>query len=171
MKRKALVVAAIAFSLFGVLPAQAHITRQTTYRYDQIWSTAVRFLRVDKGYKVTEQDKTTGYLLFEYDHSGRKLMASMELFETVESGLQYVTMGVRIQDMPRYIETVLLDGLERKLRDEYGRPPTPMPVTPPEAEKTVKKKKGDEKPDDDDNGNDDEAKDDVQKEDEEEPDE
>ncbi len=169
MKKITLIVAATALCLLSAWPAQARITRETTYRYDQIWSTAVRFLRVDKGYKVVEQDKTTGYMLFEYQYSGRTLMASMELFETVKSGLQYVTMGVRIQDMPRYVETVVLDGLERKLRDEYGRPPNPMPVAPPTVEKKAKKEKKDEESEED--GKDKEADDDAQKDDEEEPDE
>ena len=101
----------------------ARTTRETTYSYERIWSTAVRFLRVDNGYKVTEMDKETGYVLFEYPEAGRVLNGSMELIPLEQDGAEIVTLGLRIQDMPTYVENVLMDKLVRKLRDEYGTAP------------------------------------------------
>lgn len=103
--------------------SSAKSVRETTYRYDQIWSTVVRFLRVDSGFSVMEQDKGTGYVLFEYVDAGRSLNGSMELIPQVRNGAEAVVMGIRIQGMPTYVENVLMDKLVRKLRDEYGEPP------------------------------------------------
>ncbi len=105
---------------------EARTVRETTYRYQQIWSTAVRFLRVDNGFEIREQDKETGYVLFTYPNAGRTLTGSVELIPTVRAARKYITVAVRIQDMPSYVEVVLIDKLVRKLRNEYGRAPLPQ---------------------------------------------
>jgi hypothetical protein len=41
-----------------------------------------------------------------------------------------VRARIQIPEMPRYIESVLMDGLVRKLKDEYGDPPPALLVQP-----------------------------------------
>jgi hypothetical protein len=117
--------------LLLLLPAavSARSTRETRYRYDQIWNTAVRFVRVDNGFKITEKDAKSGYLMFDYVDGETRQIGALELIETRRGNLTFVTVGLRVQNMPSYIEVLLLDKLERKLRDEYGDPPVVSPAT------------------------------------------
>ena len=114
----------LAILLFLVpLAASAKSTREITYRFNQVWNTTVRFLRVDNGYPITEQDRKSGYLMFDYTDGGTMKTGSVELVETSRENRRYLTVGIRVESMPSYIEVLLLDKLERKLRDEYGDPP------------------------------------------------
>ncbi len=94
-----------------------------TYRYDQIWSSSVRFVRVDRGFSIVEKDKASGYLLFEYKDAGRNLFGSLEFVPVVVQGKKLVKVSLRIQGMPTYVEKVMLDGLLKKLKQEFGGPP------------------------------------------------
>lgn len=126
-------------SILMLIPivSAARTTRETSYRYDQIWNTAVRFIRVDGGFKITEKDKDSGYLIFNYSDGNTTQIGSMELVETHRNQRARVSIGLRIQNMPSYVEILLLDKLERKLRDEYGDPPIP-PIIRDGGEKTKK---------------------------------
>jgi hypothetical protein len=129
MMKKALLSAVLGCALSAASAVcHARTVRETTYRYQQIWSTAVRFLRVDNGFEIQEQDKETGYVLFSYPDAGRSLMGSVELVSMVRSNKKYITVALRIQDMPSYVEIMLIDKLVRKLKDEYGEPPAPQSV-------------------------------------------
>ena len=139
MKKAFLTMVITGAVLMTSLVCEARTTRETTYRYQQIWSTAVRFLRVDNGFEIKEQDKETGYVLFAYPNAGRSLMGSVELIPTVRSDKKYITVALRIQDMPSYVEVVLIDKLVRKLRNEYGR--APLPQTVKKKTKSAEKKK------------------------------
>lgn len=136
-------IAAIFCILSFSLPSRANTSRETTYRYNQLWSAAVRFLRVDNGFSVTEQDKETGYILFEYKEAGRTCIGAMELFPKEQNGTEIIALKLSIQDMPTYVETVLMDKLVRKLRDEYGVPPAPRRIRN-EQKKNDSKSKTDE---------------------------
>lgn len=123
---RALLTFVIAAAVLGSpVETEARTSRETTYRYSQIWSSAVRFLRVDNGFAIREQDKSTGYVLFVYPDAGRSFMGAVELVSTVRNNRKYINVTVRIQDMPSYVEVVLADKLLRKLKNEYGEPPPP----------------------------------------------
>ena len=124
-----------AYFLLGAGVCGARTTRETTYSYERIWSAAVRFLRVDNGYKIIEMDKETGYVMFEYPDGGRILNGSVELVNQDRSGTEVIQLGLRIQDMPTYVETVLMDKLVRKLRDEYGEAPVPRRPAAPSSQR------------------------------------
>lgn len=113
-----------ALVLLGQAPhALAKSERVTRYAYEQIWPTAVRFLRVDAGYNILEKDAEAGYVLFEASEEGKTFRGSLELVKIKdENGRESVRMVLNIDDRPTYVETGLLDRLERKLRDEYGMP-------------------------------------------------
>jgi hypothetical protein len=105
--------------------AHATINRDLTYRYTQIWNGLVRFLRVDNGFQVVEKNKTAGYIMFEYREKGKTFPSSFELIPVVRDGRYYIRVGLRIADMPTYIEVVLFDKLIVKLKKDFGLPPTP----------------------------------------------
>ena len=110
-----------------------------TYSYDSIWSTTVRLLRADKGYKVTDRDKETGYVIFVYPGRGsvKLCKAAMEVFRVVDQdGFRRIRVQLKIAHQPSYIEVALLDALEQKLQEEQGTAPPASKV-----KKKAKKKK------------------------------
>lgn len=124
--------------------ASASVETRSAYTKLQTYNAALRYLRVDLSYKVTEKDADAAYLLFEFVPEGRKkeTNGAIEIVERKDDVLVYV----RLPDLPRYQEEMLSDGLFRKLRTEYGDPPRredPAPEKPREKDK----KRGDGTPD------------------------
>jgi hypothetical protein len=121
--------------IFSGHEATAKASYESAYGYDRTWNAAFRMVRVDLGFKVVEKDATTGYLLFEYKspESGAKPSSgSIELIRGADDGP--VTVVVQLPQMPNHHEQVLINGLARKLRQEYGEPPAraPRPKKAPE---------------------------------------
>ncbi len=108
--------------------AQAKSGYESPYTYEQTWNTAVRLVRVDLGYKVVEKDEKGGYILFEYTDKGTTSSASLELLKTDKA----VRVICQIPKFPSYHETLILDRLGRKLKEEHGLPPE-KPKPPPDA--------------------------------------
>jgi hypothetical protein len=106
--------------------AEARATFESAYTLDQTFNAALRLVRVDRGYHVTEKDQGAGYVMFEYKshESGDRVSAGS--IELVPAG-GMIKVLVQLQQMPRYHEQVLADALERKLREEYGAPPPKKP--------------------------------------------
>lgn len=111
-----------------VSEAYAKTARDSPYAYEQTWNTAVRLVRVDLGYKIVEKDEKSGYVLFEYEDKGVKGSGSLELFK----GEKAVRVICQLPKFPSYHEVVILDRLEKKLREEYGPPPE-KPRPPPDG--------------------------------------
>jgi hypothetical protein len=117
---------AVLAALVGLsLPGVAHARKQTDHRYvyEQVWSAAVRMVRVDLRYPIDDQDPSIGYVLFQYQDRGRAYPGSIELVRTEVEGVEYVRTVVQIPSMPSYVEQMMLDRLGRKLRAEFGDPP------------------------------------------------
>jgi hypothetical protein len=108
--------------------ASARADYDSTYGYERTWNAALRLVRVDLGFKVTEKDEANGYLMFEYK-SPESHGASPGSIELVRSGDPEAPVRVVVQlaRMPRYHEQLMLDELTRKMRREYGDPPLPRP--------------------------------------------
>jgi hypothetical protein len=112
--------------------ADARAVAESHYGFDRTWNTAIRLVRVDLGFAVTEKDPDTGYLLFEYKSSeggSKSTPGSMEVVRPTDPDAP-VRVIVTLPRMPRYHEQVLADSLLRKLRDEFGEPirrPKPAP--------------------------------------------
>jgi hypothetical protein len=115
--------------LFG-LPAGARVEAESGYTKAQTYSGALRYLRVDLGYEVLEKDPDAAYLVFRYLPHGQPKSTSTGTLEVVDRG-DGVRVFVRLPSMPEYHEVVLRDGLMKKLRDEYGVPPTKKPPAKP----------------------------------------
>ncbi len=108
----------------------------------QVYSGALRYLRIDLGYEITEKNAEAAYLLFKYQPQHQK-QTSFGAFEIIETKTG-VKLAVKLPKMPGYHEQVLRDGLIRKLREDYGES---SPKAPPDESKKKPKKK---RPSDDD---------------------
>ena len=111
--------------------ASARSDYDSGYGYDRTWNAAMRLVRVDLGFKITEQDATNGYLMFEYKspESRKPSPGSIELVRSADPGAP-VRVVVQLAQMPRYHEQVIVDELVKKMRRDYGDPPAPHPVPP-----------------------------------------
>jgi hypothetical protein len=105
--------------------AEAH----AGYSKTQTYSGALRYLRVDLGYEITEKDADAAYVLFRFVPSGKRDPTNGSV-EIVEAG-EDVKVLVQLAQLPAYYETVLRDGLMRKLHDEYGEPVSKAKDEPP----------------------------------------
>lgn len=127
MTRLALMTMVLALLIMGSGgEALAKSQKNFTYKYGTIWSTAVRLIRVDNGYKITEKDKENGYMLFTFRGKGsvKHCAATMEIMSVKgPGGHPQIRVQLRIAHHPSYFEVQLLDALERKLIEEQGSPP------------------------------------------------
>ncbi len=112
--------------------AHARSAYESPYGYDRTWNAALRLVRVDNGWKVTEKDETSGYLLFEYrsPESAKATPGSFELVRGRDADGS-VSVLVQLPQMPHYHEQVVLDALASKMRREYGDPPEHRHPDPP----------------------------------------
>ncbi len=129
--------AAACLALAVPAPAGARITETLPWTFTQVFRTSVRLVRVDLGCDITERDEDAGYLTFDYESSGRRHPGSIEIIPG-EPGAG-VRVIVQIPSLPTYVERMVVNRLERKLRDEIGEPPersapTPEPPAAPPAE-------------------------------------
>lgn len=114
----------------------AKVEHTLRYTKAQAYHAALRHLRVDAGYKITEKDSDSGYLLFEYPLSGeaKSTGGSIEVVEREHS----IALIVQLPQLPLYHERMLAQGLLKKLHDDYG--------DPPRAKKPPRNKENSEKP-------------------------
>jgi len=118
------------------LVADAKATYESPYGYERTWNAALRLVRVDNGWKVTEKDEASGYILFEYrsPENAKATPGSFELVRGRDADAP-VSVVVQLTQMPRYHEQLLVDALASKMRREYGEPPARRaPALPPEAD-------------------------------------
>ena len=132
-KRSSLALAGIwlAALLLSSQRAIARVGGDSEYSKAQTYSGALRYLRVDLGYEVTERDPDAAYLIFRYQLPGQNKATATGTVEVVDAD-GHVKLFVQIPSMPEYHERVLRDGLVRKLHDEYGIPPHKAPPPPPD---------------------------------------
>jgi hypothetical protein len=127
-----LMVAAVAMTA----AASAKSSYESPYGYDRTWNAALRLVRVDNGWKITEKDAANGYLLFEYasPESSKTSAGSLELVRSRDADSFAVSVLVQLPQMPHYHEQVILDALAAKMRREYGDAPEHLPPPPPPKE-------------------------------------
>jgi len=138
--------------VLGATPSLAKSDKTLDYSYDSVWSTAIRLIRAERGYKITDKDRENGYVLFVFPGTGsvKECSASLELVRvTDQQGAKQVRAQLGIEHQPAWVEVHLLDALEQKLRDELGAPP-PTPrkpeKNPDEGDKPEKPEKPADKP-------------------------
>lgn len=107
--------------------------RILSYPIEQVWPTAIRYLRIDRGFKVTDRDEEAGYMLFEFPvEGGRTGNGSVEMFATEDaSGRPSVSIAVNTGAGPVHLPSSILDGIAAKVRAERGQPVAPPKQDPP----------------------------------------
>ncbi|WP_106395130.1 hypothetical protein [Enhygromyxa salina] len=112
--------------------------RVLSYPIDQVWPTAIRYLRIDRGFSITDRDQEAGYILFEFPLDGNRIgSGSIEMFPTEDpAGRASVSIGVNTGAGPVHLPNAMLDGITAKVRAERGQPapPPPPPQEDPPAE-------------------------------------
>lgn len=122
-------LAALLFLTLNPAAAMARAALTLPYEVSDLWATAVRFVRVDRGYAIREKDETAGYILFDYLDGARSYRAALELVPTTDTDGRPSTQAVvSIPDLPRHYETALLDRLATKAREERVIRGTAPPV-------------------------------------------
>jgi hypothetical protein len=133
---------ALALATLPAETALAKSNKTVAYRYDQVWSTAIRYLRADRGYRITDKDAQSGYVLFIYPGDGavKECAASLEIMRVVDpAGYEKVRLQLVIAHQPSYIEVHFLDTLEQKLVEELGSPPPPSRARKPDDKEPGKR--------------------------------
>jgi hypothetical protein len=131
--------------------ALARVEEDLPWSYTQVFQGSIRLVRVDLGCTITERDAEAGFLLFDYESSGRLHHGSIELSPTrARDGSEVVRVVVQIPTLPSYVERMIVNRLERKLRDEIGEPLRPRAPAPPvedRDEDEAEEHEGDAEPD------------------------
>ncbi len=140
-----LAVAALALTAFAAAPAHARSSIVVPYTSAEVWPAAIRFLRVDRNYRVREKDEPSGYVLFDLPENKRSYRAALEMVKTTDDdGRAATQLTCTITDLPRRYESTLLDQLAAKVAEERGPPPAQRP--PVAGEPPPKDSKPDSKP-------------------------
>jgi hypothetical protein len=128
-----------AFLLLLLFPslAWARAGADVPYPVADVYSAAVRFVRIDRGCKVLDRDPDAAYVTFECKDGEETRRGALEIFRITLPGGVQGRAGARLQvalgDDPHYVELRFLELLERKLRDERGAPPPPSPRPSPDG--------------------------------------
>ncbi len=147
MTRRRLLAAATlgALGAVGLLAGRSALARTSTvlpYPPADVWPTAIRFLRIDRGATVREKDPDSGYVLFEVAEGTRTYKGSLELVRAVDGeGRESTRVVASLPDLPRHFETALIDKLGLKLQEEYGSPAPPPPRPSPDEDKGSSKRR------------------------------
>ena len=110
--------------------------RVISYPFDHVWPTAIRYLRIDRSYTITDRDSEAGYMLFTFPLDGGRIgSGSVEMFATKDSsGRDSVSVSVNTGAGPVHLPNAILDGIAAKVRAERGQPPPPKPDEPPKQD-------------------------------------
>jgi hypothetical protein len=121
--------ALVAGAIAGESTAYGRAQTELPYAMGEAFSTAVRFVRIDKGCRVVDKDAEAAFVTFECAAEGDKVhRGSFELIKTSGGVRAQVSLG----DETHGMELRWLELYERKLRDERGAPvPPSAPVAAP----------------------------------------
>ncbi len=113
----------------------ARSVAELPYPVVDVWPSAVRFLRIDRGFPIREKDESSGYILFDFVDGDKKYGGSLELIRTTNGdGRDETRAALSLPALPRHFETMLLDKLGAKVKDDRGSPAPPPPRKPPAGE-------------------------------------
>src|SRR5438309_1157293 len=123
MRYAVLFVVLVDLGLTWNVPAHARAQTDLPYAVGEAFSTALRFVRVDRGCKIVDKDPDAAFVAFECDDGGKAKRGSLELFKVAGGVRTQVTLG----DETHGTELRWLELFERKLREERGTPTAPSP--------------------------------------------
>jgi hypothetical protein len=122
--------------------ARAGAQTDLGYTRGQVYSGALRYLRIDLGYEITEKDEDAAYLLFRYVPQGTSepTFGAIEIVQVPKG----VKVSVKLPKLPSYHEAVIRNGLLLKLKADYGGEPEPK--SPPRDESKPKDPPAEDRP-------------------------
>ena len=121
---------ALAIWLGLASPVGATVTEELQAVPEQLWSVAVRYLRVEADFPVKEKDCKAGYILFKVPARGEKhYRGALEIISLAppakgspDGGTAAVKSRVKLQitvkGAPTYIERHIMDHIMKKLARE-----------------------------------------------------
>ena len=120
----------LLFSLLLLFSQSAFAKSQSELPYSlaEAYSTAVRFVRLDRGCEIKDRDPEAAFVAFECKDDDQSWRGHIELFRTRVDGHDGVKVAAAL-DQPHYVEIRFLELYQRKLKDERGTPP-PVPKKP-----------------------------------------
>ena len=116
--------------------ALAKHAQELPYAVPEVYSTALRFVRVDKGCKITDKDEGAAFVTFECEDEDDKKKRRGAI-EIIPGRKDSVKLQVALGDDPHYVEIRWVELIERKLREERGTPPPLKNKEPPPSGKPV----------------------------------
>jgi hypothetical protein len=114
MNRLALLVLLLVPSV-----ASADSEKTVHWKTGQVFPAAVRFLRIDEDAKIIDKDADSGYVVFELPDDGKTYRGSLEVVAVSEDPVD-TKIVIKLEDRPSYMESLMLDKLEQKLKNELG---------------------------------------------------
>jgi hypothetical protein len=135
--KRALLLGLGVLLLAAAGPAWAKSNQVVSYPPADVWPTAIRYLRLDRGATIREKDAESGYVLFDLPEEKKSYKGALELVRTTDGDEREATrIIVSLPDLPRHYELTLLEKLAAKIKDDYGTPaPAPPKKPPPESAK------------------------------------
>ncbi len=120
---RATAFAAVCLAVLA-LPTASEARSSATFAYslDEVYSTTVRFIRIDRGCTITDRDPHAAYLMFECKDGKQVRHGALELYPTPDG----VRGQLTLTEEPEYMELRFLELLGRKVRDERGEPRQPV---------------------------------------------
>jgi hypothetical protein len=120
----------VGLALTWSVSAHARAQSELPYSVAEAFSTALRFVRVDRGCKIVDKDADAAFVTFECSDDGKVKRGALELFKVPAGVHMQVTLG----DDTHGTELRWLELFERKLRDERGTPTMPSPTAAPKKD-------------------------------------
>ena len=128
--KKTLIAAVLGAALALPSLGAARTDKELTYRENEIWQSAIRFIRVDSGFKILEKDKDAGYLLFEYKDGATRFPASSRPATASAQAASVATLPLcsAVSDIATNTRTVA-SARSNEVRNVpgVGSPSSPMP--------------------------------------------
>ena len=105
--------------------------RTMSYPLEQAWPSALRYLRVDRGFSLVDRDREAGFILFDFPVGSGSGRGAVEMFVTEDmSGRPSVRVVVSTHAGPSHLPHAIAEGLATKLREEHGPPAAPPGAEP-----------------------------------------
>jgi len=107
------------------------------YTIGEVWPAAIRFLRVDRNYRVREKDEPAGYVLFDLPENKRTYRAALEMVKTTDDDGRVATqITCSISWPPRSARSAARrqrtvrrsPAIRRRKRTSRSRSPSPSPT-------------------------------------------
>jgi hypothetical protein len=118
----------LAVTLFAIACAapgfaRAEVSKSYNLGFEKLFSVSCRYIRIDQGGQLVEKDPEAGFVIFLWrkDKDSQEVRGTLEFVRQSEAADKpKVDLKLKLENAPKYLETYFLDGLQKKIRAEYG---------------------------------------------------